>query len=111
MTAREELTYLIELLLSSQNWTRSENDDIPVVLEIRDRIERLTESPDNGEEDAEDEPDKYERQYKYTEGKVRVAVVGEDGKTRRSWFPKDQCELVPMVEGGSKMRWVLKDKA
>ena len=37
MNEVEELRYLTELLIASQNWIRGEGDDLPVLLEIRDR--------------------------------------------------------------------------
>lgn len=108
MNEREELIYLTDLLLASQNWTRTENDDIPVVLEIRDRISKLTSVPtDHIVYSAEPEikpeihNNESEKRWKQRHRRVKLA----DGSIR--WFPLEQCMKVPT--SNNRFKWALKD--
>ena len=113
ISEHDELIYLTELLLSSQNWTRSETDDIPVVLEIRDRIAKLISVPTDrliGPGDPEGTrpvdawtPAKEEnciKRWKSTRRRVRIGDVYK-------WVPLDK--LKKEMIGESKFRWALKD--
>ena len=115
MTDREELIYLTELLLSSQNWTRSETDDIPVVLEIRDRISKLTSVPTDrlvGPSDPNGTP-----MANWTHTKDENCVKRWKSTRRRVTMPDGSIKWVPLDQlrkemlGESKFKWVLKETA
>lgn len=102
MNMVEELRYLTELLIASQNWVRSEGDDLPVVLEIRDRIQKLTSVPQDrlvGPGDpAGTRPKK--KSGSHSEDKVKVKVAG---KYRR--VPRSLCRKVPYAHSRTGYRW------
>ena len=103
MTELEELRYLSELLLASQNWVRGENDDLPVILEIRDRVKRLTSVPTDrlvgpGDPDGTNPRER------------RIKIKMPDGTWQR--FPESELEKVPCKCSHTGFKWTLKaDKA
>lgn len=102
MNEVEELRYLTELLIASQNWIRGEGDDLPVLLEIRDRIHRLTSVPQDrlvGPDDpAGTRPKK--KSGRHSEDKVKVKV---NGKYRR--VPRSLCRKVPFASSRTGYKW------
>ena len=102
MNEVEELRYLTELLIASQNWIRGEGDDLPVLLEIRDRIHRLTSVPQDrlvGPDDpAGTRPKK--KSGRHSEDKVKVKVAG---KYRR--VPRSLCRKVPFASSRTGYKW------
>ena len=103
MTELEELRYLSELLLASQNWVRGENDDLPVILEIRDRVKRLTSVPQDRLV-GPDDPDSV------NPAERRIKIKMPDGTWKR--IPEHELDKVPCKSSHTGFKWVLKaDKA
>lgn len=126
ISEHDELIYLTELLLSSQNWTRSETDDVPVVLEIRDRISKLLSVPTDrivGPGDPEGTqvypwaPGTWAPGTNCTPAKEENCVKRWKSTRRRVTLPDGSIKWVPLDQlrkemlGESKFKWVLKDAA
>lgn len=116
MNSIEELKYLTDLLINATRWVRPDEESATgLESEIQDRINRICSVEDKfyGPDTPEGTcPDKYERQRKYVEGKVRVSWMDDAGKTHRTWFDKELCTQVPVAAGCcTKMKWALKDQA
>lgn len=112
MTDREELRYLIDLVMEAAKWERSEGESKSALeLEIALRFDRLLPTEDEQGDPAAErvkqwvgEPHSTVRSRAYRNGKVKVK--GADGKPH--WTPVELCEQVPCVHSKTGYSWRLK---
>lgn len=112
MTDREELRYLIDLVMEAARWERSEGEcKSALELEISERLNRLLPAEEEkGDPVAErvkqwiGEPHSTVRSREYRNGKVRAK--GPDGK--KHWYKAELCEQVPCAHSKTGYSWCLK---
>lgn len=116
MTDREELRYLIDLVMEAARWERSEGEcKSALELEISLRLDRLLPAEEEpGDpvldrvrdwEDSPDTPRGTVRSRQYRNGKVRV--TGADGK--KHWYPAEQCVRVKCKHSKTGYSWKLRE--
>lgn len=109
MDRKQELAYLIDLVMEASSWHLDESDMNldPIRVEVRHRISVLTGTTDGAARDGiiHNKVPKQPKQSNWHANQVRVCINGKP-----KWFPKDMCVQVPFAKSKNGYRWTLKSE-
>lgn len=123
MTNKEELQYLLGIVLEASQWRLSEGDDRDTIrLEVQDRIRRLSGEntvdenglcqseplPKTEQQEPEEAPVRTKSLKSKEWMKGRVHVKFSDGNYH--WCKAEHCEKVPRPTQPYLMKWAIKDE-
>lgn len=116
MTNKEELQYLLGIVLEASQWRISEGDETDAIrLEVQDRIRRLSGQntvDENGLHQSEPETEQQEseeapvqtKSHEWIHGRVHIKF--DDG--RYHWCKAEHCEKIPRPTQPYLTKWSVK---